>query len=241
MEDSKNNIYYGLNWNGLLPTKVTRRLSDNNYYYLHQVRLPTCSPAHDVVRLGALGAQKYTVNALGKVLNFFQWAKSVLSSKQMKLDLQPWDTDISQCMKILAQRKITRHVVVTTLQGIRDARTGKTCFCHTTDCVVNGFDTHWSALGKDRAITKVYPDVFADVERSMHMKSLTAWHVVQIHFSMELIGLDEVFQIAVNAIRQPKQEDHFLFALFVLIWEEAWLLILNRSRSAGCYFNASFC
>lgn len=122
-------------------------------------------------------AQKYTVNSLRKFLDFFQRANSVLLFETVEIRVA--NTVDGHCCKY-GRSSMQEKTVITENQTACGSYnlTGYACcknweslhvFATTAD-VVEDFDTHWGALGEDRELTKVYPDIFPDVEQVAHKK-----------------------------------------------------------------------
>lgn len=126
-------------------------------------------------------APKYTAHALRKFLDFFKRANSVLLFETVEIRVA--NTVDGHCCKY-GRSSMHEKTVITdnhtacgsyNLTGYARCKNWESLHVFATNQdVLEGFDTHWDALGEDRELTNVYPDIFQDVEQAAHKKRRTA-------------------------------------------------------------------
>ena len=124
---------------------------------------------------------KYTAHTLRKFLDFFQRANSVLFFETVEIRVAK--TVDGHCCKY-GRSSMQEKTVITenhtacgsyNLTGYARCKNWESLYVFdTTQDVLEGFDTHWAALGEDREITKVYPDIFPDVQQQVAHKKRRA-------------------------------------------------------------------
>lgn len=125
--------------------------------------------------------QKYTVHSLRKFLDFFQRANSVLLFETVEIRVA--NTVDGHCCKY-GMSSMHEKTVITenhtacgsyNLTGYARCKNWESLHVFdTTEDVLEGFDTHWGALGEGREITNVYPEIFRDVEKQVAHKKRRA-------------------------------------------------------------------